>query len=67
MTCQSGRYADNRQAKQRNEVPSYRDRSIYQVRLCSAGPLMKRQGNHGGFRAGAHNREPTPPKAPTDR
>ena len=26
----------------------------------NAGPLQGRQGNHGGFRAGAHNQEPTP-------
>ena len=35
--------------------------------MCGAGPLQGRKGNYGDFLGGAHNREPTPPKAPTDR
>ena len=55
-----GQYAGYHQAKRRNNLFSHRDWCIFQGRLVGAGPLQIRQGNHGGFRAGAHNREPTP-------
>ena len=39
--------------------PSHRDWCFFHVRISGVGPFQRRQGNHSGSLASAHNRKPT--------